>query len=110
MPAEKSSKANRRLVTGIIVFCAACLLTFSALWVTAPPSPPAPPEPSKYGWTKFGCVCAKSYEYLGSVLEAYRSEDASALEGLIVRGQALNLADGVKVYRLAKDGIEWGAQ
>src|SRR5690348_3112109 len=78
--------AERHQFGTVVMTAAVC---FVALLIVVAKIMPA--DPPKYGRTKIGSVCAKSAEDVWSVLNAYQNQDARALQGLIMRGQALEL-------------------
>jgi hypothetical protein len=67
------------------------------------------PAPSQSATTKFGCVCAVELEDVGLVLRAYSNSDVRALYGLISRGKAIELEQGVKIHVGTRDNGIAGA-
>jgi hypothetical protein len=48
------------------------------------------------------CLCATSLEDAGSVLAAYSMSDSTTLTGLVARGKAFSLTEGVQLHILSR--------
>lgn len=98
---RKTSPVAKTVIASFILLIAAILVVV----ITAPegPAQSAGPELTDDGQTKIACYCAKSYGDIYPVLNAYRNDDTRAMQGLLIRGNALNLDEGVKVHKLVED-------
>lgn len=97
---QPRTRNTRNLGKGII---AACILLMAGALIVGTGSREQDKAVSDYGRTKIACYCAKSYDDIYPLLTAYQNEDVAALYGLIVRGQALSLDQGVKVHKILED-------